>query len=126
MATGHLREGAWFNGRTGEWAFIGEHADWAKRPGNLASIGLLAWISIRVREPYRQQGGQCPLYGEIMGCRLVQAPGVSVRPDIEGWYVETRQEDFAPAEGSIQFRNKMFEVRRGGTWKIGVAREEPK
>jgi hypothetical protein len=40
MATGHLREGAWINARTGEWRFIDEHADWAKRPGNLASIGL--------------------------------------------------------------------------------------
>lgn len=40
MATGHLREGAWINARTGQWSFIDEHADWAKRPGNLASIGL--------------------------------------------------------------------------------------
>jgi len=26
MATGHLREGAWINARTGEWRFIDEHA----------------------------------------------------------------------------------------------------
>ena len=51
---------------------------------------------------------------------------MSVKPDIEGWYVGTGQEDFAPAEGSIQFRNKMFEVRRDGTRKIGAARKEPK
>jgi hypothetical protein len=98
-------------------------------PGEVLGLGddeLLAWASVKVREPYRQQGGQCPLYGEIMGYRLVQAPGVSVRPDIEGWHVETGQEDFAPAEGSIQFRNKMFEVRRDGTRKIGAARKEPK
>ncbi|MGA2608310.1 MAG: hypothetical protein ABSH01_12745 [Terriglobia bacterium] len=37
---GHLREGAWINAKTGQWSFIDEHADWAKRPGNLASIGL--------------------------------------------------------------------------------------
>jgi hypothetical protein len=42
--------------------------------------------------------------------------------DIGGRYVETRHEDFAPAKGSIQFRNKMFEVRRDGAWKIDVAR----
>jgi len=51
---------------------------------------------------------------------------VSVRLDIEGRYVETRQGDFAPAGGSIQFRNKMFEIRRRGTWKVDAAREEPK
>jgi hypothetical protein len=37
---GHLREGAWINARTGECRFIDEHGDWAKQPGNLASIGL--------------------------------------------------------------------------------------
>jgi hypothetical protein len=56
----------------------------------------------------------------------VQAPAVSFRLDIAGRYVEARQEDFAPAEGGIQFRSKTFEVRRGGTWKIDAAREEPK
>lgn len=40
MPTGHLCEGAWINARTGDWRFIDEHADWAKCPGNLASIGL--------------------------------------------------------------------------------------
>ena len=64
----------------------------------------------------RRNNGRC----------LVQAPGVSVRLDIEGRYVETRQEDFAPAGGSIQFRNKMFKIRRRGTWKVDAAREEPK
>ena len=52
----------------------------------------------------------------------MQAPSVSVRLDFEGRYVETRQEDFAPAEGSIQFRNKMFEVRR--TARGGSTRQE--
>jgi hypothetical protein len=42
MGTGHFREGAWINGRTGEWRFIDEHADWAEEPGNLANLGLPA------------------------------------------------------------------------------------
>jgi len=37
---GHLREGAWINAKTGQWPFIDEHADWAKRHGSLAIIGL--------------------------------------------------------------------------------------
>jgi hypothetical protein len=35
-----LTEGAWVNAQTGEWSFIDEHSDWAKRPGNLMTIGL--------------------------------------------------------------------------------------
>lgn len=51
----------------------------------------------RIGEHDRQEHGQCLLYGEIVAYRLVQAPGVSVGLDIEGRYVETGQEDFAPA-----------------------------
>jgi hypothetical protein len=51
---------------------------------------------------------------------------VSVRLDAEGRYVETRHEEFVPAPGSIQFRNKMFEICPDGTWKIDAARKEPK
>ena len=90
----------------------------------LSDDGLLAWVSARVREHYRREGGKCPLYGDITGYRLVQAPGVSVRLDSEGQYVETICEEFAPAKASIQFRNKMLEVRRDGTVKIEAAKRE--
>lgn len=40
MGTGHLRESAWINAATGQWCLIEEHAEWAKRPGNLTSIGV--------------------------------------------------------------------------------------
>jgi hypothetical protein len=45
----NLRDGAWVNGADGRFAFIDEHANWAKRPGNLVSIGLAdsAWEAIR-------------------------------------------------------------------------------
>jgi hypothetical protein len=44
-----LRQGAWINAHTGKWAFIPEHADWAKREGNLVRIGLPVsiWETIR-------------------------------------------------------------------------------
>jgi len=140
MAIGHLREGAWINGQTEQWSLIDERADWAKQPGNLASLGLpdavqeaslsgaelMAWVLATVREHFRQEHGHCPLYGEIVGYRLVEAPGVSVRLDIEGRSVETRPEDFAPAASSIQFRNKNFGVGRDGTWKADAVSKEPK
>ena len=36
----YLRQGAWINAHSGQFAWIDEHANWAQRPGNLASIGL--------------------------------------------------------------------------------------
>ena len=40
MGMGHLREGAWISAQARRWPFIDGHADWAKRHGNLAIIGL--------------------------------------------------------------------------------------
>lgn len=37
---GYLRQGAWINAYSGQFAWIDEHANWAQRPGSLASIGL--------------------------------------------------------------------------------------
>jgi hypothetical protein len=58
MATGHLREGAWINASTGEWRFIDEHADWAKRPGNLASIGLPDAVQEAIKDIPNDYGGE--------------------------------------------------------------------
>ena len=45
----NLRQGAWINAHNGKWAFIPEHADWAKGEGNLESLGLptSVWETIR-------------------------------------------------------------------------------
>jgi hypothetical protein len=50
MGMGHLREGAWINAKTGQWSFIDEHGDWAKRPRNLASIGLPDSVREAIRD----------------------------------------------------------------------------
>jgi hypothetical protein len=44
-----LSQGAWINAHTGHWSYIDEHANWAKRPGNLERIGLpvSVWEAIR-------------------------------------------------------------------------------
>ena len=36
----HPPEGGWTDAKTGQWFFIDEHADGAKRPRNRASIGM--------------------------------------------------------------------------------------
>ncbi|MGA2606222.1 MAG: hypothetical protein ABSH01_02050 [Terriglobia bacterium] len=58
MATGHLREGAWINASTGEWRFIDEHSDWARRPGNLASIGLSDVVREHIRDIPNDYSGE--------------------------------------------------------------------
>jgi hypothetical protein len=55
---GHLREGAWINGRTGQWSFIGEHGDWEKRPGNLASLGLPDAVQEAIKDISNDCGGK--------------------------------------------------------------------
>jgi hypothetical protein len=44
-----LRQGAWVNAADGRFAYVDEHANWAKRPGNLQSLGMppSVWESIR-------------------------------------------------------------------------------
>jgi hypothetical protein len=79
-----------------------------------------------VREHHRQQGGQCPLYGEIAGGRLVQAPGVSARLDIDDRQVETVRKEPDPATATVGAGSKMVEVRKDGTLKADAAKKEPR
>jgi hypothetical protein len=58
MGTGHFREGARINGRTGEWRFIGEHTDRAKQSDNLANIGLPAAVQEAIKDISSDCGGE--------------------------------------------------------------------
>jgi len=51
-----LQEGAWINAQTGEWRFIDEHSDWAKRPGNLESIGLPDSVRLAIQGIFNDHG----------------------------------------------------------------------
>ena len=53
-----LRQGAWINAHTGKWAFIPEHADWAKHPGNLESLGLPTSVWETIRDVPNDYGGE--------------------------------------------------------------------
>lgn len=52
-----LRQGAWVNRADGRFAFIDEHANWAKRPGNLEGIGLPVSIWETIRDIPNDYGG---------------------------------------------------------------------
>ena len=82
--------------------------------------------SRRSREHYRQQGGQCPLYGETVGYRLMQAPGVSVGLGIEGRHAGTVRKEFASVTATLGVGNKMVEERKDGMLKADAAMREPR
>jgi hypothetical protein len=44
-----MNVGAWINAATGQFAYIDEHADWIKRPGNATKLGLPddVWQAVR-------------------------------------------------------------------------------
>jgi len=54
----NLRQGAWINSQTGNWAFIDEHANWAKREGNLQSLGMPSSVRESIREIPNDYGGE--------------------------------------------------------------------
>jgi creatinine amidohydrolase/Fe(II)-dependent formamide hydrolase-like protein len=53
-----LRQGAWINAHNGKWAFIPEHADWAKREGNLQSLGMPTSVWESIRDIPNDYGGE--------------------------------------------------------------------
>ena len=54
----NLRQGAWINSADGRFAFIDEHANWAKRLGNLESLGFPVSIWEAIRDIPNDYGGQ--------------------------------------------------------------------
>ena len=54
----NLRQGAWINAHNGKWAFIPEHADWAKREGNLQSLGMPTSVWESIRDIPNDYGGE--------------------------------------------------------------------
>ena len=53
-----MRQGAWINAHNGKWAFIPEHADWAKREGNLQSLGMPTSVWESIRDIPNDYGGE--------------------------------------------------------------------
>jgi hypothetical protein len=54
----NLSAGAWINAADGHFAYVDEHADWVKRPGNLERIGLPASVWETIRNIPNDYGGE--------------------------------------------------------------------
>jgi hypothetical protein len=72
----HLRQGAWINAADGRFAYIDEHASWAKRPGNLESIGLPVSIWETIRNIPNDYGGH---NREAILLKVMAAGGIRMR-----------------------------------------------
>ena len=45
-----MKEGAWLNARTGEWAWIGEHATWIMVPENACRLGMAKTAALQLSQ----------------------------------------------------------------------------
>jgi hypothetical protein len=71
-----LTQGAWINAHTGKWTFIPEHADWAKRPANLESLGLPTSVWDSIRDIPNDYGGH---KREAILLKVMAAGGIRMR-----------------------------------------------
>ena len=81
------------------------------------------WVSWRVRKHYKENGGKCFLFGDIVSYVWTPSPGAGIRFDIKGKIVPDGampNQTTAVGTGSIGFRNKTFSVEAGGRVRIGT------
>jgi hypothetical protein len=80
--------------------------------------GQSGWVSWRVRTHFRENYGECLLFGRITGYRWQCTRDRSVLLDTRGRIIGAKHESFAPPSGSITVGNKAVSVDLEGTWHI--------
>ena len=80
--------------------------------------GQSGWVSWRVRRHFRENNGECFLFGRITGYRWQRTRGESVLLDTRGRIIGSKHESCAPPSGSITVGNKAVSVDPEGTWHI--------
>jgi hypothetical protein len=104
--------GAAFTGAP--WRFLKIPESVLRRNENAQS----GWVSWRVRKHFRENNGECLLFGSITGYRWQRTRDRSVLLDTRGRIIGVKQESFAPPSGSITVGNKTVSVDPEGTWHI--------
>jgi len=102
-------------------AFTGAPWRFIKMPKSVLgrnADGQSGWVSWRVRTHFRENHGECFLFGRITGYRWQRTPGESVLLDTRGRIIGAKHESFAPPSGSITVGNKTFSFDAEGTWHI--------
>jgi hypothetical protein len=80
--------------------------------------GQSGWVSWRARTHFRENHGECFLFGRITGYRWQQTPDQSVLLDTRGRITGAKRDFFAPPSGSFSVGNKTVSVDPEGTWHI--------
>ena len=96
------------------WRFIKMPRSVLDRDGDSQS----GWVSWRVRTHFRENNGECFLFGRITGYRWQGTRGGSVLLDTRGRITGVNHESFAPSSGSITVSNKSLSVDPEGTLHI--------
>jgi hypothetical protein len=104
--------GAAFTGAP--WRFI----KLPKRVLDRPTDGQSGWVSWLVRTHFRENHGECFLFGRITGYRWQRTRDQSVLLDTRGRITGVKHESFAPPSGSITVGNKAVSVDPEGTWHI--------
>jgi hypothetical protein len=76
------------------------------------------WVAWRVRRHFRENNGECFLFGAIVGYRWQRESLDGIRFDTRGKVIGMAQQSFMPSSGSLTVRNKTLSVSREGTLKI--------
>jgi hypothetical protein len=104
-------------------AFTGALWRFIKMPKSVLSRdvdGQSGWVSWRVRTHFRENNGECFLFGRITGYRWQGTRFGAVLLDIRGRIIGVKHESFAPPSGSITVGNKTLSFDAEGTWHINA------
>ncbi len=102
-------------------AFTGAPWRFIKMPKSVlgrAAESQSGWVSWRVRTHFRENHGECFLFGHITGYRWQRTSDQGVLLDTRGRIIGAKHELFAPRSGSITVGNKTVSVDPEGTWYI--------
>jgi hypothetical protein len=89
---------------------------------NRNADGQRGWVSWRVRTHFRENHGECFLFGRITGYSWQRTPGESVLLDTRGRILGAKHESFAPPSSGFSVGNKSVSVDPEGAWHIDSAR----
>ena len=76
------------------------------------------WVAWCVRRHFRENNGECFLFGAIVGYRWQRNSVDGIRFDTRGKVVGIAQQSFIPSSGSLTVRNKTLSMSEDGALKI--------
>jgi hypothetical protein len=80
------------------------------------------WVAWCVRRHFRENNGECFLFGSIVGYRWQRNSVDGIRFDTRGKVIGMAQ-SFIPSSGSLTVRNKTVSISEDGALKISSVRE---